>query len=173
MRVFKPRRSTGWLWMVALSLFTLALGVVSALPLLTAPADDSLVVTLILVPTLLLMLAVGAAGLLFAAWFPTMRYELDAHTLTLRYGPVLTYRIPLDEIQTIRKRDLSISLWSSMRLPGLALFTVPYTDVGKVKMCATAAAIDILLIEMTTDKYGLTPADEKGLVAALHARMGE
>ena len=126
----------------------------------------------ILASTLLLMLAIGAPFLILAAWFPTMRYELDEHALTLRYGPVLTYRIPLNEIQTIRKRNLSISLWSSMRFPGIALFTVPYTDVGKVKMCATAAATGILLIETAKDKYGLTPADEEGFVAALQARMG-
>ena len=100
-----------------------------------------------------------------------MRYELAGEALTLRYGPVLRYRIPLAHIQTIRRRNLTISLWSSMRLPGLALFRVPYADLGVVKMCATAAATDILLIETGRDKYGLTPADEAGLVAALQARL--
>jgi len=171
MLVFKPRRSNGWLWLVTIALFTIGIGIVSALPLFTGPVDKLLIG--ILMPTLLLMLALGAPFLVLAAWFPTLRYELDAHTLTLRYGPVLTYRIPLDEIQTIRKRNLSISLWSSMRFPGIALFTVPYTDVGNVKMCATAAATGILLIETVKDKYGVTPADEEGFIAALQARMGE
>ena len=98
--------------------------------------------------------------------------ELDERSLTLRYGPVLTYQIPLNEIQTIRKRNLSISLLSSMRLPGLALFTVHYTDLGNVKMCATSAATGILLVETAKHKYGLTPADEEGFLAALQARIG-
>jgi len=171
MLVFKPRRSNGWLWLVVIALFTIGTGIVSALPLLTGPTDKILIG--VLASTLLVMLAIGVPFLALAVWFPTMRYELDAHTLTLRYGPVLTYRIPLGEIQTIRKRDLSISLWSSMRFPGIALFTVPYTDVGNVKMCATAAATGILLVETAKDKYGLTPADEEDFVAALQARMGE
>jgi len=48
---------------------------------------------------------------------------------------------------------------------------VPYTDVGNVKMCATAAATDILLVETGKHKYGLTPADEQGFLDALQARM--
>ena len=171
MLVFKPRRSNGWLWLVVIALFTIGIGIVSALPLLTGATDKILIG--VLASSSLLLLVIGAPFLALAAWFPTMRYELDAHTLTLRYGPVLTYRIPLDEIQTIRKRNLSISLLSSMRLPGIALFTVPYTDVGNVKMCATAAATGILLVETAKDKYGLTPADEEDFVAALQARMGE
>jgi hypothetical protein len=101
-----------------------------------------------------------------------MHYELDAEALTLRYGPVLTYRIPLDEVHAIERRDLRISLWSSVRLPGLALFVVPYRDIGQVKMCATAAAKGILLIETEGEMYGITPADESGLMAALEARRG-
>lgn len=170
MLVFKPRRSNGWLWLIATGLLTIGIGVVSSLPLLTLPADK--IATVIVLSTTFLMLILGAPFMVLAAWFPTMRYELDAHTLTLRYGPVLTYHIPLHEIQTIRKRNLSISLWSSMRFPGIALFTVPYTDEGKVKMCATAAATGILLIETAKDKYGVTPADEEGFVAALQARIG-
>jgi hypothetical protein len=84
----------------------------------------------------------------------------------------LTYRIPLDEVHAIERRDLSLSLWSSVRLPGLALFAVPYRGMGQVKMCATAATKDILLIETAEGMYGITPADEGGLVAALEARRG-
>ena len=110
--------------------------------------------------------------LLVALLFPAMRYELDAEALTLRYGPALTYRIPLDDVHAIERRDLSLSLWSSVRLPGLALFAVPYRGMGQVKMCATAASKGILLIETAEAVYGITPADESGLVAALEARRG-
>ncbi|RPI88794.1 MAG: hypothetical protein EHM40_22100 [Chloroflexi bacterium] len=108
---------------------------------------------------------------LLALWFPTMHYELDQHQLTLRYGPVLTYRIPLAEIRTIRRRNLSLTIWSTIRFPGIALFQVPYADVGSVKMCATAALNNILLIETEKEKFGLTPADEAGFVAALMTQM--
>ena len=121
--------------------------------------------------TLIICIPVAISFLLLAKWFPTMRYELDQEQLTLRYGPVLTYRIPLSEIRTIRRRTLSMTIWSTVRLPGIALFTVPYADVGNVRMCATAALNDILLIETDKKKYGLTPADEEAFVAALQSRM--
>ena len=118
----------------------------------------------------LMALGLGVPFLILAIWFPTMRYELDAGALTLRYGPVLTYRIPLDKVQIIERRDLRISIWSSVRLPGVALFGVPYRGVGEVKMCASAAARGILVIEAAGELYGITPADEAGLLAALEAR---
>jgi len=164
--IFKPRRSAGWAWLAGIGLICVGFGVLTALPLIQAGAAAPVLLTALLAP------AFGVPFLLLALWFPTMRYELGHDVLTLRYGPVLTYRIPLDEIEAIRRRDLSISLWSSMRLPGFAAFTVPYNDVGNVRMCATAAGNGILLIETDNAKYGLTPDDEAGLVAALQARMG-
>lgn len=165
--VFRPRRSAGWLWLIGTGVLIIGL---AALTLLAVPPGEE--GRPVVVVTFALTAALGLPFLVLAAWFPTMRYELDTETLTLRYGPLLTYRIPLHEIETIRRRSLSVSLWSSMRFPGIALFTVPYSDVGNVKMCATAAADRILLVETAGEKYGLTPADEEAFVAALQARIG-
>jgi len=121
--------------------------------------------------TLIITTPVALAFLMLAFWFPTMRYELDQDQLALRYGPVLAYRIPLREIRTIRRRNLNMTIWSSVRFPGIALFKIPYGDVGDVRMCATAALNNILLIETGREKYGLTPADEETFVAAIRARM--
>jgi hypothetical protein len=66
---------------------------------------------------------------------------------------------------------LSLTIWSTIRFPGIALFKVPYADVGNVKMCATAALNNILLIETEKDKYGLTPADEEPFVSAIQSQM--
>ena len=162
--VFKPRPSTGWLWVGGLGLF---IGGIGLFPVLLGPVP-----LLAVLPSLLICGGLGLAALALAAWFPTMRYELDGETLTLRYGPILRYRIPLEQIKGMRRRNLSISLWSSMRLPGLALFTVPYSDVGRVKMCATAAATRILLIETDGGLYGVTPAEEERFVAAVQERLG-
>ena len=100
-----------------------------------------------------------------------MCYEIEGSCLTLRYGPLLRYTIELGQIKSIRSRDLEISLVSSFRFPGLAIFAVPYPEVGTVKMCATAASHGILLIETASAKYGLTPADEQQFVAELRSRM--
>lgn len=100
-----------------------------------------------------------------------MRYELDDVTLTLRCGPLLRYRIALADVRRIDRRDLAVSLWASLRLPGVALFTVAYGDVGRVKMCATRASEGTLLIHTSTDRYGVTPADEGVFVGALQTRL--
>jgi hypothetical protein len=165
--VFLPRKSFGWLWLAGIGVVMIGL---SALMLLAVPPGEEGRAAMVV--TFAFTAALGLPFLVLAAWFPTMRYELGPETLTLRYGPVLTYRIPLYQIEAIRRRNLSLSLWSSVRFPGIALFTVPYSDVGNVKMCATAAANRILLIETGRDKYGVTPADEESFVAALQARMG-
>lgn len=163
--VFEPRRSRGWLSLLLLALAVLA----CTLPVVFAAVQGE-VAWWVGVLMGLMALGLGVPFLILAIWFPTMRYELDAGALTLRYGPVLTYRIPLDKVQIIERRDLRISIWSSVRLPGVALFGVPYRGVGEVKMCASAAARGILVIEAAGELYGITPADEAGLLAALEAR---
>ncbi len=162
--VFKPRSSSGWAWLIGIAL----LGLITLVPTLQSASQISLP---------LLLLTAGTTGLVFvggvalAFWFPTMRYDLDDQALTLHYGPVLYYRVPLAQIESVRRRDLSLTIWSSIRFPGIALFTVPYADVGNVKMCATGALKGILLIETQRAKYGITPADEEGFVAALRSRI--
>ncbi len=161
---FKPRHSSGWIWLIGFAL----LGLVLLIPIVQSAAQ---------IPLLLLLVTTGPTGLFvvcgvaLALWFPTMRYDLDERELILHYGPVLNYRIPLAQIESIRRRDLGMTIWSSIRFPGIALFTVPYADVGNVKMCATGALKDILLIETSRAKYGITPADESGLVAAIRSRI--
>lgn len=163
MKVFRPRPSYGWAWLVLMAVIITA---VATAPAMAMEVSSSSVILTVIVCSL-----VALAFLALAFWFPTMRYELDEDELTLRYGPVLYYRIPLSEIRTIRRKNLSLTIWSTIRFPGIALFTVPYADVGNVKMCATAALNNILLIETAKEKFGLTPADEEAFVAALQAQM--
>ncbi len=163
--VFEPRRSRGWLSLLVLAAVVLA----CTLPVVLAAAAGEVAWWVGLLIGLV-ALGLGLPFLALAIWFPTMRYELDSQALTLRYGPVLTYRCPLDTVRAVERRDLRISIWSSVRLPGVALFGVPYRGLGEVKMCASAAANGILLIEAAGERYGITPADEAGFVAALEAR---
>jgi len=162
--VFRPSPSHGYLWLIAVALAVLAPTLAIVLPGAQSPTP---ITAIALAPSIV----IGLPFLVLAALFPTMRYELDADALTLRYGPVLHYRIPYAEIQGIQRRDLSIPVWSSLRLPGLALFVVPYNDVGPVRMCATRAAKDVLLIRTERATYGLTPADERLFLDSLMARL--
>ena len=163
MKCFRPRPSYGWFWLVLMATIIISVSIVPALAVGLASSNAVL--------TLIVCIPIAFAFLILAFWFPTMRYELDQDHLILRYGPVITYRIPLSEIRRIRRRNLGLTIWSTIRFPGIALFTVPYADVGNVRMCATAALNNILLIETEKEKYGLTPANEDLLVAALRARM--
>lgn len=135
------------------------------------PALSSGVHTTSAVVTLVISIPIALSFFLLALLFPAMRYEIDQAEVILHYGPLLTYHIPLSKIQTIRKRNLSMTIWSSIRFPGIALFTVPYGEVGNVKMCATAALNGILLIETEKEKFGITPVDEEAFIARLRANM--
>lgn len=161
---FRPRRSRGAAVLAGTALLLL---VVIPGPAL-AFGEGSGSGTRVLVITALLAVPL----LVLAASVPAMRYELGPDELVLRCGPLLRYRIPVADITEVTKRDLSPSLWSSLRLPGVALFTVPYNDIGRVRMCATRASQGILLV--VTEKgtrYGLTPDDEERFVEALTARL--
>lgn len=162
-KTFRPRPSSGWFWLVLMATIITAVAIAPALAMGVSSKASLL--------TLIICIPVALGFLILASWFPTMRYELDTGQITLRYGPVLTYHIPFKQIQTIRRRNLSLTIWSSIRFPGIALFQVPYADVGNVKMCASAALNHILLIETKTEKYGLTPADEEAFLASVRAQM--
>jgi hypothetical protein len=159
---FKPRPSNGWVWVSVLGLVPLGIGL--SLSIKVGLSGPFLVLILI-------MVLIGIVFLVIAACFPSMRYEIEGTNLTLTYGPLLRYTINIRQIKSIRRRDLGFSPVSSFRFPGLAVFRVPYPEIGSVKMCATAASNGILLIETDTEKYGLTPADEKEFVAELQKRM--
>jgi hypothetical protein len=161
-KIFKPRPSTGWIWSGVIALVLL----ISGLSMIITTGFSGPFVLMIL-----LAIPVGLGFLLITIFFPAMRYEIEGDHLTLTYGPLLRYTINVGQIRSIRRRDLGISLISSFRFPGLAIFGVPYPEIGTVKMCATAASTGILLIETGSTKYGLTPANEAEFVAELRERM--
>jgi hypothetical protein len=161
-KTFKPRPSMGWAWVGALGAVLLAVGL--SLLIGSGLSGPFLLAILLTVP-------IGVGCLVFAVFFPTMRYAMDGKHLVLTYGPLLRYVIDIQQVRSIRRRDLPVGIVSSFRFPGLALFNVPYPEVGTVKMCATAAGTGILLIETDSRKYGVTPADEQAFVAELKKRM--
>ena len=159
---FKPARSYGWAWLIGLT----ALVAVSALPLVIpglVPPEErgALWVGLGIMVPLLAYLLVTLASL------PAMRYDLTNDELVLSCGPLCRYRIPYAEITDVCRTTLIPTLWSSMRMPGLAIGGVLYADTGTVKMCATRMSRDILLVSAGKRRYGLTPSDEAAFMTAL------
>ncbi len=162
---FAPSRSFGWLWLLALT-------ALCALPLLMLlqpgiADEDPVAVPFVLGITLPLVAFLLAA----LVSLPAMRYELTPDELVISCGPLLRYRLPYAEITDVRRANLLPSLWSSMRMPGLALWKVPYAQEGTIRMCATRMANGILLINTTSGRYGITPAEEARFAAALVARL--
>jgi hypothetical protein len=163
LKVYRPRKSRGWLSLSLLVLpFLLLGGFLTYLYVTTGYA------VLLVIALPLLSLQLPFLVILFG--LPSMRYELYDEKLVMKCS-LLKYVVPLASIKRITKRDLEITLWRSFRLPGLALFTVPYADVGRVKMCATSMSKGIVLIETDRGVYGITPLDEKGFIADLRSRV--
>lgn len=161
MKVYRAAPSAGWLWLVGIAL----LAIVPTLPAVLAVRQAPVVLI-----TVILGMAVGLPFLVMAFWFPTIRYELGLDELVLCYGP-FRYTIRLHDIQEVTKRDLAFSVWSSMRLPGFAMWTVDYADEGNVFMCATRSLKDIVYIVTPRRKYGITPADEQEFLQDLTRRL--
>lgn len=161
-KTFKPRPSTGWVWVTIIALIPLSVG----LALIMRSGFSGPMLPMILIAT-----PIGLVFLMIAVFFPTMKYEMDDSSLKLSYGPLLHDTIDIKRIKSIRRCNLGFSPVSSFRFPGLALFRVHYPNIGSVRMCATASSNDILLIETDSNKYGITPADEPAFVAELRKRI--
>lgn len=162
---YRPKPSHGWLWWLAIAAVT----GVGAVPVLVLPGEEPIPVWVVVI----MWGVVGLAGyfVLIAAVYPTMSYELGESELVARYGPLLTYRIPYSTITGVHVEDLRWSAWSSMSMPGLALYSVVYAKRGSIKMCSTRATRGVLVLETTAGPYGISPAEEDRFVADLKARM--
>jgi hypothetical protein len=130
--------------------------------------------TLLFIGTIFLMVGL-ALSIIENRVAAGIHYEVTPTELRLMGGPV-HYTIPLSTITRVYKRDFDLSLANrpkrkvtGVRMPGLSLADVQYNDTGPLKMCATSAWKDITIIETTGLKYGVTPADEEGFMAALRA----
>ncbi len=159
---FRPARSFGWAWLLAIVLLIAA----SAFPLFrpeVVPPEERAalwITAAIMVPLITFLLATLLS-------IPAMRYDLTNDGLLLSCGPLYRYRVPYAEITDVRRTTLTPTLWSSMRMPGLALGGVPYGDIGTVRMCATRMSRDILLVTAGKRRYGITPAGEAAFMATL------
>ncbi len=106
-------------------------------------------------------------------FLPSMRYELQRDVLVLIIGPWKS-RIPYDSIVDVVRKDLALSILSSFRMPGVALFDVPYPGEGTIRMYSTHPFADIIVIR-TRDgkKYGISPADPSGFLQTLEQCKGQ
>lgn len=163
---FRPRTSNGRIWVIGAAIVTLML---FAVPI--AIGQDE--IPMLLTAFLIMVALATTAPLLAVAWYsPSIRYTVTDDAVMLSMGRLLNERIPMDQITRIESRpELQISLLASFRFPGLAVFDVDYVDVNRVRMLATSASKDILLIETATTRYGITPADEAAFLDVMRQRL--
>lgn len=125
--------------------------------------------------TVLLMGVMAVGGIAVSmntAWIVrTMRYILTADAVEIRAGGS-SRQILFKDIIRSEVVNLAFNPISSFRLPGLALYSVLYSDEGIVTMFSTHALRDVVLIE-TADgrKYGVSPEDEVEFVRDLRSRL--
>ncbi len=121
--------------------------------------------------TVFLMGAVFIISFFFLIIYPTMRYTITSNALILQCGPFKD-EIDFAEMINYVKTDLAYSITSTgFKLPGYTLFTVYYTDKGNVKMYSTSMLKDVILIETSSKKYGISPANEQEFVKILNERI--
>ena len=68
--------------------------------------------------------------------------------------------IMYEDIEGWEKKNLVFNPLASKRFPGFSLGNVYYSDEGMIRMYATSAGSDVLLIRTRKGKYGITPAPE-------------
>jgi hypothetical protein len=171
-REFAPRPSNGHYWEGAIGFSAVLLFIV---PVFIAVFEMSTVGVMILAVSLLVLGLLVSGPILVVTWYaPSMRNVLTEEALVLKCGPLMSDRIRLNEIKSVRMHEhLKVSMLASFRFPGLALFDVDYTDMNRARMCATTASKRILLIETGKRRYGINPEDEAGFLNVLKQRLEE
>ncbi len=161
--IYFPKKSYGW---ISLLLIGAVLGVLAyfALQAYRMTGDLGAIFTLII------SIGLVIDCLILTVWFFSMRYELSSNSLVLKMGP-LQYAIDLDNIVAVKKKDLTHTLWPSLKLPGFSLFYSSYKEEGKVFMCATRGQKEVIVIETETMKFGITPDKEELFLAELNSYL--
>lgn len=165
---YRPKPSFGWIWSLAIG------GAILASPWLAVldaqdevlPAGDAILIQVLFA----LLSVIGAWVVLIGVLHGQMRYEFTQDALYLRHGFLLAYRIPYDSVESVERRDLRPTLWSSMRWPGLALYKVPYAGDGQIRMVSTRMKRGVTVIRAGGSLYGVSPAEENLFEAELVSR---
>jgi hypothetical protein len=124
-----------------------------------------------LIMTVGVLAAFTITSLFFLVIRSTMRYVINSNAVHILCGP-FDWIVPMDQIESIVEKDLGyMPLSEGWKLPGYALFSMRFSDVGKVRMCATSMTKKILLLQTRTDQWGITPADISGFLSVLKERM--
>lgn len=156
---FRPRRSRGR-WSLCITGF---LCLVPALIVFVAVPPirwEHIYILLVTGPLAVFSFAVAAS-------MGGMRYEIREGFLRLSCRPFIHYIIPVDDITSVGIKRLNSSPMAAVRLPGIALFGVRYSNMGTVRMCSTAAEGDVVVVYTVRGNYGVNPERAEEFMAAV------
>lgn len=167
---WKPRKQVGLIWGVFLLAALLLVCCSLIRSLWGAPVDLTLYLRSLLLLTTVSLLLVVAYGLYALA---TMAYRVERNGLTIRWGLVQDV-IPLRTIIEVVPFPKGLKL-AGAGWPGYNIGQSDVEGLGLVRLYATGAPEQGLLIRTRGCSYLLTPADVDGLIADYRARrsLGE
>jgi len=167
LKTYKPRKSIGGYFLGGLLVLIILSSIGLFLPFF-ADFSNQIGVFIIMAPTWVILIIVTTFFLII---YPTMKYELSDDELKLKCGP-FKRKIPLSTIKNIYKKNLKPPISSTAwKMPGYGLFPIEYPDDKWITMYSRSIQKDILLIETSMKKYGITPADEDEFLEDLKERM--
>lgn len=157
--IFYPKFSI-WPYVIlfGIEIFFLVMLIATLYPFFTHHKLESHVGLILIIGALLIVVAMIIFGDLIVI-YRTMKYEFredGLHLMCGGYHDVIKYK----DIEKWEKKNLVFNPLASKRLPGFSLGNVYYSDEGLVKMYATSAGRNVLLIRTKVGKYGITPAPE-------------
>lgn len=166
-QVYYPSKKAGFIWGIIL-LIIIAVPLIAALVALRkAQADDSLL-SIILIVILLLL----ALFLYFLYALKTMRYQIDADSVTLNWGTV-RYKIPMTAILEVRKVGgplIGLRTFGGS-WPGCHFGLFRFRHYGQVEVYSTRLRGDMVLLRTTAQTYLISPDDTDVFLAVLHEKM--
>ncbi|HCT37115.1 MAG TPA: hypothetical protein DF292_08805 [Firmicutes bacterium] len=166
-QVYYPSKKNGFIWGIMLLILIVApLGAI-LVALRKTHVDGSLLSIVLIVFSFLL-----ALFLYFLYALKTMRYQIDADSVTLNWGTV-RYTIPMTAILEARKVEgplVGLRTFGGS-WPGCHFGLFRFRGYGQVEVYSTRLRGDIVLLRTTAQTYLISPDDTDAFLAVLHETM--
>ncbi|MBC7194850.1 MAG: hypothetical protein H5U37_04260 [Caldisericia bacterium] len=169
--VFYPKFSIwAYVFLIGIEIFFFILFLIIIFPIFKYPNPKALIPTAIGATVVVITMIIFGNLILI---YRTMRYEFkdDAlHLICGKYHDIIKY----EDILKWEKKNLVFNPLASKRFPGFSIGDVYYSDEGRVRMYATSAGKNVLLLRTKSGiKYGITPNpdDEEKFIKELEKRV--
>lgn len=166
-QVYYPSKKIGFIWGIIL-LILIVVPLTAVFVALRKAQADGFLLSIILVVFLFLL----ALFLYFLYALKTMRYQIDADSVTLNWGTV-RYTIPIMAILEGRKVEgplIGLRTFGGS-WPGCHFGLFRFRGYGQVEVYSTRLKGDMVLLRTTAQTYLISPEDTDGFLAVLREKM--